>query len=196
MSRLLLAHKVFVASPADVQRERILAVNTIQQWNDEHSDASSAILRPILWERAAAPELGSRPQEIVNRRLVRDADVLVAIFWTQVGSSTGKAVSGTVEEIEEFCDAGKPALIYFSRRPVRLENMNTDQWARLRRVEEKYRSRGIVWSYRTISEFQHFLRRHLTDAITRLSDSSQVDVVSSRPPRGARSALSTRTRKA
>ena len=151
MSALIFAHKVAIASPADVVRERGVARDTVLGWNDEHTDITRVILRPVLWERNATPELGDRPQAIINRRLLAEADILVAIFWTRLGTPTGKAESGTLEEIEEFCDSGKPTLLYFSRRAVRPDGLDTEQWSRLRAVEAKYNGRGLVSYFRTES---------------------------------------------
>jgi hypothetical protein len=36
------------------------------------------------------------------------------MFWTKLGTATGVAASGTVEEIDRFVAAGKPAMLYFS----------------------------------------------------------------------------------
>jgi hypothetical protein len=43
------------------------------------------------------------------------------MFWTKLGTDTGVADSGTVEEIDQFVSAGKPALLYFSSRPINPE---------------------------------------------------------------------------
>ena len=40
------------------------------------------------------------------------------MFWTKLGTPTGVADSGTVEEIDQFVEANKPAMLYFSSRPA------------------------------------------------------------------------------
>jgi hypothetical protein len=35
---------------------------------------------------------------------VESGDILMGVFWTRLGTPTGKAPSGTVEEIEHFRD--------------------------------------------------------------------------------------------
>jgi hypothetical protein len=54
----------------------------------------------------------------INRRLVHQCDLLVGMFWTKIGTRSGVAESGTVEEIDQFVAAGKPALLCFSGRPI------------------------------------------------------------------------------
>ena len=68
-----------------------------------------------------------RPQAAINDELVRTSDVLVGMFWTKLGTHTGVAESGTVEEIDQFVAAGKPAMLYFSRRPIDPNAINLRQ---------------------------------------------------------------------
>ena len=59
------------------------------------------MLEPVGWETHSVPELGDRPQAIINRQILRESDLLIAVFWTRIGTATGAHPSGTVEEIEE-----------------------------------------------------------------------------------------------
>ena len=68
--------------------------------------------------RIVAPEMGDEPQTIINKRILEDADFLVGIFWTRLGTPTASYASGAVEEIEEHLAAGKPAMLYFSAAPA------------------------------------------------------------------------------
>ena len=71
-------------------------------------------MMPAVDEARVCPAMGDRPQAIINKQVLANCDLLVAVFWTRIGSPTGVAVSGTVEEIQEHLNAGKPAMIYFS----------------------------------------------------------------------------------
>jgi hypothetical protein len=53
------------------------------------------------------------------------------MFWTKMGTSTGVAESGTVEEIDQFVAAGRPALLYFSRRPIDPDKIDLKQHKKL-----------------------------------------------------------------
>ena len=109
---------VMIASPADVTSELEIARNVVHEWNVVHAERSGCVLLPIHWESHAAPLMGGRPQAVINRQVLSNADLLVAVFWTRIGSPTGQAPSGTVEEIQEHIEADKPVMIYFSGRPV------------------------------------------------------------------------------
>jgi hypothetical protein len=104
---------VTIASPSDVTEERRIAREAIYNWNAINSESDRLILRPLGWESDTTPEMGEQPQGIINRQMLSRSDLLVAIFWTRVGTPTGKFVSGTVEEIEEHQRAGKMSCCIF-----------------------------------------------------------------------------------
>jgi hypothetical protein len=125
-------YRVLIASPSDLTDERRAAVEAVHEWNAEHAADSNVVLHPEMWETHALPVAGVRPQEAINEQLVKDADILVAMFWNRLGTDTGVALPGTVEEIEQFVEAGKPAMLYFSDRLVRPSTLNLPQLALIR----------------------------------------------------------------
>src|SRR5579871_1904897 len=108
MPRETRCYEVLIASPGDVQAERQIIVECIDDWNAAHSRSSSVILQPRRWELDVYPELGDRPQEIINKQIVDTADIVLGVFWHRIGTPTGQAESGTVEEIERFVAAKRP----------------------------------------------------------------------------------------
>ncbi|MCA9458221.1 MAG: hypothetical protein KC587_16265, partial [Nitrospira sp.] len=119
---------VMIASPGDVNDERDIVRRVIHDWNDVNAQRSKIMLAAVGWESHSSPELGERPQELINKRILKDCDILVGVFWTRLGTPTGKSLSGTVEEIEEHVAVGKPAMIYFSSKPVELDSVDLDQY--------------------------------------------------------------------
>jgi len=93
--------------------EREIARQVIYDWNAAHAESEKAVLQPIGWETHSYPEMGEPSQEIINRLVIK-SDILVAIFWSRLGSPTGVAASGTIEEIEKHFGAKIPTMIYFS----------------------------------------------------------------------------------
>jgi hypothetical protein len=110
---------ILIASPGDAIDERKVVADLSHDWNAIHYRRSPLVmLQPILWESHARPKLGERPQTIINKTLLRSADIVVAIFKHRLGQETGRHQSGTIEEIEEARNAGIPVLLYFnSSRP-------------------------------------------------------------------------------
>lgn len=67
------------------------ATEVVNEWNAQHAATQSAVLLPVKWETHATPRSGVRPQEAINKQLVRVCDILIGMFWTKLGTSTGAA---------------------------------------------------------------------------------------------------------
>src|SRR4051794_36334401 len=116
-----------IASPSDLVEERQVATEAVNEWNPLHSAAEGVMLLLVKWETHALPQTGVRPQEAIDRQLVDSSDFLVGLFWTRFGTGTGVAESGTAEEIDLVVGAGKPAMLYFSKRPIDPSTVNIEQ---------------------------------------------------------------------
>lgn len=161
MAYLATVIPVIIASPADVREERDIIRSVIHDWNDVHAASSGIMLAPVGWETHASPELGARPQALINSRVLKDCDLLVGVFWTRLGTPTGKAASGTVEEINEHLAAGKPAMIYFSSRPVAPESLDVEQYAEVSSFKEHCRELGLIETFDDATEFREKFRKQL-----------------------------------
>lgn len=165
MSYVAQVIKVVIASPGDVAEERAIARDVILEWNAVNSEDRMTVLLPILWETHAVPAMGERAQEVINKQLIRDADLLVGMFWTRVGTPTGIGPSGTVEEIEEHLKKGTGPMLYFSTAPVRLDSVDEDQYRALKEFRQQCRQRGLVEEYESLQEFREKFRRQLAQRI-------------------------------
>jgi hypothetical protein len=160
-------YRVVVGSPSDVAQERVVTRDAIYSWNDHNSRRFGAILLPVLWETHSTPEIGNRPQAIINRQLIDDGHILVCLFWSRIGTQTGEAEAGTIEEIERFMKSGKPVMIYFCSRGFPQE-VDLEQIRRLREFKERIRRSGLVDEFGSTVEFLPKLQRHLTSTLERL----------------------------
>lgn len=153
--------RILIASPSDVEDERSVVVQCIQEWNDLHSADRKVVLLPLRWETHSHPEYGKRPQEIVNTQVVDHCDLLIGIFWTRIGTSTGSSSSGTIEEIERTAKAGKPVMLYFSKAKVDLDKIDTVQLTQLKEFQKNTYPNALVDQYNTTVDFRDKLSRHL-----------------------------------
>ena len=154
-------YKVMIASPSDVVPERAIVREVLAEWNAVNADLRKTVLLPVGWETHVSPTMGERPQEIINKQILKDCDLLVGVFWTRLGSPTGDYSSGTVEEIEEHIKAGKPTMLYFSSRPVLPDSVDAEQYAELKAFKDTCKSRGIFETYIDLSEFRSKFYRQL-----------------------------------
>ncbi|MHB9007003.1 MAG: hypothetical protein ACYDC1_08725, partial [Limisphaerales bacterium] len=151
-----------IASPSDVTTERELIRRILADWNVMHSLSRSLVLLPVGWDSHSAPDLSGRPQAIINKQVLKDCDLLVGVFWTRIGTSTGDYASGTIEEIEEHIAAEKPVMLYFSSKPVDLNLVDLEQYKQLKHFTNKFKGRGLVETFANETEFKEKFNRQLT----------------------------------
>ncbi len=161
MSYQATVFKVMIASPSDVAAERNVIREVLTEWNNVNADRRRTVLLPVGWETHSVPEVGDRPQSIINKQILRGCDLLVGVFWTRLGTETGDYQSGTVEEIEEHLKAGKPAMLYFSDAPVMMGSVEEAQYSRLRQFRSDCMARGLLESYSSVTEFRDKFYRQL-----------------------------------
>jgi hypothetical protein len=167
MSFKAVAVNVMIASPSDVAAERQNIRDIIHGWNATHAKDRHVVLLPLGWESHASPLMGDRAQAIINKQVLEECDLLVAVFWARLGSPTGEAASGTVEEINKHVSKSKPTMIYFSDAPVRLDSVEEGQYRALRAFREECKQRGLVETFSSIAEFREKFSRQLTQTILR-----------------------------
>jgi hypothetical protein len=93
-------YQVLIASPSDLEEERQIATDAINEWNSLHSATASTVLLPVKWETHATPETGVRPQAAINRQLISTSDLLIGMFWTKLGTNTGGGLCTRVRPIQ------------------------------------------------------------------------------------------------
>jgi hypothetical protein len=152
---------VMIASPGDVQEERKIAREVILEWNAINSDTHKTVLQPIRWETHSTPDMGGRPQKIVTDQLLKQSDLLVAIFWTRFGTPTGEADSGTEEEIREHLKSGKPAMVYFSSAPISPDRIDQGQYQAVVAFKKYCEGQGLLGAYQNTSDFRAKFAREL-----------------------------------
>jgi hypothetical protein len=161
MSYSATVYKAFIASPGDVMVERGVIRDVLGEWNVVNADHRKQVLLPVGWETHSTPEMGDRPQAIINKQILSGCDLLVGVFWTRIGTATGDYQSGTVEEIEEHIKAGKPAMLYFSSAPVMPDSVDPEQYRRLKEFRSSCQSRGLYESYTDVQDFRNKFYRQL-----------------------------------
>jgi hypothetical protein len=159
---------VLIASPSDLAEERVAATEAINDWNVQHAAADGIVLLPVKWETHSIPRAGVRPQQAINDQFVSTSDILIGMFWTKLGTNTGVAESGTVEEIDQFVAAKKPAMLYFSSRPVDPGKIDMKQHAKLKKFKDTTYKTALVGSFASVDQLKSTLLRNLTAQVRKL----------------------------
>lgn len=164
--------RIFVASPGDVKIEREKATDVIERVNKNAALAKGVLLDPWLWEVNAQPAIG-RPQESINAKL-EEAAIVILILWNRLGTPSGKADSGTVEEYEgalkRFRQTGWPRILaYYSQRKGK--PLNADENAQRQKVLDFQKQHPEIFAaeYCTTAEFAEKLESHLINAVNEVA---------------------------
>jgi len=151
---------VLIASPSDVSAERDAVESAIHEWNTNHHAATGIILLPVRWETHSYPGSGDRPQAILNKQIVDSGHLLIGIFGNRLGTPTGKAPSGTIEEIEEFRKTDRYVALYFSGAPIP-RDADRDQLEALEQYKKQRQQDTLYSTFNTADELRRLVTQHL-----------------------------------
>lgn len=165
MSYQATIYRVLVSAPNDIVSEIRIANEVISTWNVINSVKEEKYLELVSWKTHSYPQVGSSPQDILNRQIVDEADILVAFFWTRLGTPTEDYQSGTVEEIEKLVGKGIPVLVYFSKQPVSLDSVDIEQYKKVKEYCASLKTRALYGEYTSSEEIRNLLNRHIGQVI-------------------------------
>jgi Domain of unknown function (DUF4062) len=175
MTQTITLYKVFVASPSDVNEERGILDEIINELNLTLPKKYNIRLELLKWETHANPDIGESPQQIINEDIGNDYDIFIGILWSKFGTPTPNYLSGTQEEffkaLQMYKD--KPGLIkimfYFKKADIPYDMIDTKSIDSIRSFKEDLTSKKtLYWEYKSIDEFQSLIRIQLTRQILEL----------------------------
>src|SRR5215216_5110077 len=156
-------YHVLIGCTADLGEEANAIVETISRWNTVQPTDNPVILHPVFWKSHGTARPGVKYiQEGLNRQIVDKSDIMVAVFWTRLGTKTPSAPSGTVEEIREFSRSGKPVSVYYSRRQVDPSAVDADQLRRLQSWEKEFNKHVLTKTFADTAELKDMAFHDLT----------------------------------
>ena len=160
------AYNVMIGSPSDVQ-ERKLVENILAKWNHKHGEEKKLVFLPLKWEDDSYPDAAGRPpQKILNQQICERSDMLIAIFWTKLGSPTDEYDSGTIEEINVHMNEGKQVFIYFCEKEIP-EGTDEEQYKKLKKYRTDLEmSQSVFYStYLSEQDLEDKLLAHLDNMV-------------------------------
>lgn len=167
---------VLIASPSDTLAQRQIIRQAVIDWNISNARSFGVVLLPVMWETHSLPGLDDRPQGMISDQIVDDSDILIATFWTRLGSPTGVADSGTVEEINRCRTAGRPIHVYHCTgpfpNPISIDPVQIDS---LRKYLADLSNDGLISSYATDDDLRLKVRDDLTKRIHKMQQAGVID---------------------
>jgi hypothetical protein len=159
MPESITLYRVFLAAPSDVTDELTVVEGLLRDWNLQHGQELRSRLELVNWRTHTRPATGGRPQALINRQAFDSCDVVIAIFWSRFGSPTGRAGSGTEEEIKRGIRQKKAVLVYFSDRPA--PGIKPAEHSRIEKFKKQFGQKALFGSYNSLPAFEVALRNHL-----------------------------------
>lgn len=153
------AYKVMVGAPSDIKDEVAMTFDAIYEWNNAYAKVHHIVLLPCHWEKSTYPTVGERPQESINKQMVNDSDMMVAIFGGRLGSATGGFPSGSIEEIERHRKSGKHVMVFFRSN---VSNPDPNEYKRLCEYKQQHKD-DVYWvTYKDESEYIRVFNQKLS----------------------------------
>ncbi|MCK6580626.1 MAG: SUMF1/EgtB/PvdO family nonheme iron enzyme [Anaerolineae bacterium] len=181
--------RIFVSSPGDVNDERKIALEVIEQLPYRPGFREKVAFRVIAWDKpgaGAAMRATLTPQEAINRGLPTPAecDIVVVLFWSRMGTpfadTDGQEYqSGTHWELLNALKAKRPETVIYRRTddpPFKLSDPDFDALhAQYKAVNAFFKSdlfydadgrikRGVN-PYRTPDDFRRAFEIHLEELV-------------------------------
>ena len=153
-------YSVLISCPTDIKDEINIIKEVVIRWNEINSKNLNCTVTVSHWSVDSYPESGERAQQLVNRQILTDADIIVGIFWSHFGTPTGLARSGTEEELRLGLELEKDIMLYFSEIPIPNHLINEDELIKINLFKEEYRSIGIYWRFTSLENFKSVFTRH------------------------------------
>ena len=167
--------RLVIASPGDVTAERDAVEKIAAELNRQLGRSNGFVLEVYRWETDSGPGFHLKgPQGKIDQDLpISDCDIMVAIFWTRLGTPTvANGETGTEHEInlafESWKKNHKPQiLIYFKKEAVDLDDIDADQISRVKSLQKEFQpggrfELGLYETFVKIDEFKDKLRQHLS----------------------------------
>ena len=169
--------KVVIASPSDAAVERKCLLDKLQTYftRFQYEDLCHARIVVNGWE--TIPSQSGYAQDVINSRLIKEADILLVLFRHTLGTPTinvntgdDRSPSGTVEElyyaIRQNKKEEKPlAMVFYYKNPPNLSIFSFDakkQWKKLEEFKTEIRNQ-ILYEFYDDDEFK--LLRKVCDSV-------------------------------
>lgn len=158
-------YTVFVASPADVQKERNLIKQVIDEVNLTHGSSLGYELELWKYEDNAYPS-AQRPQDLINT-VAKPYQIFIGIMWKRFGTPTSTAGSGTEEEYNKaYAEWQKKnvynIMFYFCKKKFAPESVEeTEQMTKVLKFKQQLNSQSFIWDYNNTADFEEKIRKHL-----------------------------------
>ena len=162
MAQNVTLYNLLISCPGDVKSEITIIEEAVNEFNELYAEPLGITVQTRHWSKSSYAQSGGKPQELLNNQFVEKCDAAIAIFWTRFGTPTDEYGSGTEEEIEIMLQSGKQVFMYFSDKPCPPSQVDDEGYKRVQAFREKYKDKGVYFTYSTDEEFRKLFLAHLS----------------------------------
>lgn len=170
----LQSYAVLLSRPGDADRDVEVAADAIEAVNRQHSRSTGIHFHLLDWKKDSYADSGAEPQQLLNKQIVDDADIVLAIFRERMGTPTQRFDSGTEEEVMLALEAHKPVHIYFWQPPQDYEPADASQYERIESFKTRIADRVMYVTYATEQELRDRVTHDFTKRMYELKDEKPV----------------------
>lgn len=171
--------RIMIASPGDVNDERINADRIISDFKDVIRGQGYSV-ETFRWEVDSYPSFHKKgPQGKIDEiAKITDLDIFVGIFWSKLGSKLPNSnETGTEHEFrlayEGWKKNSKPNIMfYFKNKAIPLADKNILKSSlKVMEFKENFPVEGLYWEYEKTSEFERLFNKHIMKAVFEIINS-------------------------
>lgn len=153
MAQRFTHYSIVVSCPSDMDDERFIVQKAVQIFNEQNAQYHNFYFEVKYWSKDVLFTPGD-PQLTINNSIIKNADLVIALFGEKLGTPTERAASGTIEEIEEMIKAGRQVFVCFSEKDITIKSDNSyEQLQNLLKVKEFQKNyKGLYITYKEEQE--------------------------------------------
>lgn len=148
---------VLISCPGDVHEHKLRAAGVVREI-DAYTRKLGIVAREWTYEIDGRPGVGTDAQDVLKDQIPGDYDIYVGIMSERLGTPTGRAASGTVEE---FLDAekrrettGRPEIFFYFHQDA--EDPQDEQSRKVRQFRDAYP--GFFREFTDVDHFASLLK--------------------------------------
>lgn len=163
--------KVFIASPSDLNEERNVVKQVVNELNIIYPNHYGIFLDILTWEENTYPAFGEDGQDVINKQ-IPEYDIFIGMMWSRFGTPTKRFSSGTKEEFEraylKYQSNSNEVFIlfYFKDEPIAPSDLDIHQITEVLKFKQELISKGgLLKTFKSVDDFAALLRVNLAQVI-------------------------------
>ena len=166
-------YNIFIGSPSDVQEEREIIENIINEMNGYYEHLNVPKLKLISLKTDVRSKIGNiEGQNVIDKQIDGKYNVFIGILWKKFGTKTENYDSGTEQEFYnayskyEENSKSMEIMFYFCERTPNFIEIDGEQLALVQKFRNKLEDKGLYKTYSSIEEFKEIIKNDLTLLVT------------------------------